>query len=185
MAYLYVQIAVLVFACVFSLWILRETFEVDIGAKIKEFEQQIASMDIENERLEAEIATMQEKVPEYKRSLKTAEDQLGPAKENYDSKLMQKKAEEVSSLDKKNADCVETLPPLVEEKTELDTKITKIRPIIENLIKDRDTLKEQRDKLKLEEEKLKSEYLILFNEDEVWEKINADINFRSIKCNAK
>lgn len=178
----FVQIAVLIFACIFSLWIFREHFEVDIAAKTKEIEQQIANMDTENEKLEGEAAQMKENIPGFQQSLKTSEDQLGPAKSNYESKMTEKKSGEVSDLDKKHGDCVQKMPTLVEEKNEADVKIAKIRPIIEALQAEVDKLKQQRDLLKMEEEKLKKEYLVLYNEDEELEKVAADFKMKLIKC---
>lgn len=182
----YVQIAVLIFACIFSLWIFREHFEeVDIDAKTKEFEQQITTMDAENERLEADIATMNEKIPELEKALKTSEEQIGPAKEQYETKMMQAKANEISNLDKQNADCVDKMPALVEEKTEIDEKIMKVKPMIENLEKEIKDLKAKQALLQLEEEKVKAEYLFWYSTHETLLKQEADTRVKMIKCTAR
>lgn len=182
----FVQIAVLVFACVFSLWIFREHFEqVNIEAKTKEIEQQIQSMDIENEKLEAETAAMQEKIPEFQKSLATAEEQLGPAKDNYNSKIAQASSNKLVDLDKQLAACLDKLPALIEEKTELEPKIAKVKNAIEVLMTEILKLRSERDLLKIEEDRLKKELLVLIDEDETLEKINANVNMKLIKCRSK
>lgn len=181
----FLQLAILVFACVFSLHIMREHFQVDIAGKIKEFEQQIESMDIENEQLETEMKQMQEKLPDHRRSLNMAEQQLGPAKEGYKAKLGQKKSEEINNIGKRLTDCNDKATSLIQEKTDLEAKVRTVREDVDRLLKEIPPLKENRDLLKIQEDKFKKEYLLLVDEDEVLEKKDAEINMKLIKCNAR
>lgn len=99
----------------------------DIEQRHEEIKAKIAELNTQTNNMRMEMSEYNEtKLPQVKKKIQDLSEQIGPAKNGYESKASLKKTEELQTLSKSYNSCIDQRNLLDKEKNTLDSELAKL-----------------------------------------------------------